>query len=245
MTIPTTSLPSDDCARHPLLSVLLTTALTLVALLGIGVWLLHGSSPDRPVAVPAVEQRTAVASQQVVSGVETGGIAKLQDGPSQGQQPLPPYLIYLAERAEQQRAMTELGLAAGEVVLVAGTPEEQAAASAHIEQLEMNTREAPIARAVRIVDLRPPYGSLRPRNPEGAQTVYLVGSAAEAEHFRWSIAEAEAIRVALGAPRLTVAILVIGDREEEHILYGLGDAAATRGSLGLPGLVVVDLRTPA
>jgi len=273
MTIRTPPLPSADTdpARpsHPLLSVVLPTALTLAAVLGIGVWLLHGGSPDRPVAAPAAERGPAAVSDETLAGQERGGLAGLQDDLGQGRQPPPPYVVYLVANAEQQRAMTELDLTESETVLLAGTPEEQTAAYAHIELLKMNAPTEPVARAVRVVDLRPspdPAATAptldgrrqedrlaaaddapQPRRTEEGQTVYLVGSVEQADAIRRGIAEAEAIRADVAAPPLTVhtAVLVIAAEEEERMLRALGDADATRDSLGLPGLVVVDLRTPA
>jgi hypothetical protein len=87
--------------------------------------------------------------------------------------------------------------------------------------------------------------TVTPRSAESAPTVYVVGSAAQAEAMERAIAEADAIRATLGEPALNDSVLVVASETEETALQVLAEQDAIRAELGLPPFQIVDLRAPA
>lgn len=131
--------------------------LAAIAVIG-GWWLLRDDGTPRGPAAPAAAEQTVTVPLELATGREKGGLAELEDDRTRAAAAgTAPYVVYLVTSAEQLLAIGELELAAGEVILIAGTPEEMAAAEIHIALLEMGDAMASSSRhAVRIIDLRAP-----------------------------------------------------------------------------------------
>ena len=80
------------------------------------------------------------------------------------------------------------------------------------------------------------------RPAETATTVYVVGSAAQAEAVQRGIADADAIRAQVGEASLATQVTVVADGEADAFFRMMAEQDAIRAELGLPGLTVVDLR---
>jgi hypothetical protein len=72
-------------------------------------------------------------------------------------------------------------------------------------------------------------------------TVYLAGSAEQADQLRWEIAEHNAH---FGAPPSNATVLAMGvsEKADSALLRLLGASDALRDERGLPGMVIVDRR---
>ena len=75
------------------------------------------------------------------------------------------------------------------------------------------------------------------------QTVYVVGSQAQADATQAALAEANAVREQLGAAPLADLVTVVADAEADAFFRMMGEQDAVRANLGLPSMVVVDLRS--
>jgi hypothetical protein len=87
--------------------------------------------------------------------------------------------------------------------------------------------------------------TVTPRSTIAGTTVYVVGSAEQAEAMQRAIAEADAIRATLGEPALNESVLVVASAEDEGVLAMLAEQDGVRNQLGLPPIQIVDLRVPA
>jgi hypothetical protein len=94
----------------------------------------------------------------------------------------------------------------------------------------------------------PPAAVERPAGGGAAETVatvYIVGSAAEADKLQHAIAEGDAIRATMGEAALDSSVLVVASEQDEAVLQMLAEQDAIRAQLGLPQHRFVDLRAPA
>jgi hypothetical protein len=83
------------------------------------------------------------------------------------------------------------------------------------------------------------------QSTEPVQTVYVVGSQAQADAMRAALAEADAIRASLGEAPLLDQVTVVSDAGADTFFRMMAEQDALRAQLGLPSLTVVDLRAPA
>jgi hypothetical protein len=96
---------------------------------------------------------TDAAPLAVTTEHEKGGLAELPDDLAHARSVgPPPYVVYLVDSPDHQRAFIEAGLTDGQAALIAGTPQELATAAAHIHLLTMNAEAE--SRTVQVVDLR-------------------------------------------------------------------------------------------
>ena len=90
-----------------------------------------------------------------------------------------------------------------------------------------------------VVTVEQPTGA---RPLERTQTVYLVGTPAQAAAVQRGINEADAIRAQLGEGGAGDEVLLVGSAEGEATLRLLSEQDAIRAELGLPPLQFIDLR---
>jgi hypothetical protein len=142
----------------------------MVAVLLLGTWLLLRDQRLHPDSELGIDQRTTPAANEVLTGHEKGGLAELHDDLVHARSTPPPYIAYLVDDSATRELLAMFGLAEGEVALVAGTLEEEAAAHATIGLMWMSVEMSAVSRDVQIIDLRQP--SVR----HGGGTSVLPGS---------------------------------------------------------------------
>jgi hypothetical protein len=87
--------------------------------------------------------------------------------------------------------------------------------------------------------------TVTPRSTVTGPTVYVVGSAEQAEAMQRAITEADNIRASLGETYLNESVLLVASAEDEAVLTMLAEQDAVRDQMGLPPIRIVDLRVPA